>query len=73
MLPHSQVSGAQRGRGPVLMLEGLYLLVSAVSVLAEKGENERIKFFMEPVLIIFVFSQFYKVWQSMRPGVEDHA
>ena len=47
-----------------LALPGLYIF--AVSILAEKGENERIKFFLEPVIIIFIISQFYKLWQKLR-------
>jgi hypothetical protein len=53
-----------------LALPGLYIF--AVSILAEKGENERIKYFIEPVIIVFIFSQFYKVWQRLSPGADDH-
>jgi hypothetical protein len=53
-----------------LALPGLYIF--AVSILAEKGENERIKFFMEPVMIVLIFSQLYKVMQRLSPGAGDH-
>lgn len=48
-----------------LALPGMYIF--AVSVLAEKGENERIKFFIEPVLIVLIISQLYRFWQRHRP------
>ncbi len=43
--------------GFALALPGLYIFLA--SVLGEKGENMRLKFFLEPVLFIFIASQIY--------------
>jgi hypothetical protein len=40
-----------------LLLPGLAIL--AVTVLFEKGENMRFKFFLEPVIFVFLVAQFY--------------
>jgi hypothetical protein len=40
-----------------IILPGLYIF--ATSILFEKGENMRFKFFLEPVFYIFIVSQFY--------------
>lgn len=42
-----------------LILPGLY--VFAVTVLFEKGENMRFKFFIEPLLFIFIVTQLYRI------------
>ena len=38
-----------------ILLPGLF--VALVSIVADKGENMRFKFFVEPVLIVFLVSQ----------------
>jgi hypothetical protein len=43
--------------GFALALPGIYIFL--VSVLGEKGENMRLKFFLEPVMFIFIASQIY--------------
>jgi hypothetical protein len=50
-----------------LVLPGMYIFL--VSVLFEKGENMRFKFFLEPVLFIFVVSQLYTVGLSVYKRV----
>ncbi|OGR00779.1 MAG: hypothetical protein A2505_02920 [Deltaproteobacteria bacterium RIFOXYD12_FULL_55_16] len=58
---------AQRGdclAGIALALPGLFVFL--VSVLFEKGENMRFKFFLEPVYYIFIASQIYAVGELIR-------
>jgi hypothetical protein len=50
-----------------LAIPGLYIF--AMSIFAEKGENERIKYFMEPVIFLFIIYQFYRLWQALSKGV----
>jgi len=40
-----------------LLLPALYIFL--ISVLFEKGENNRFKFFLEPIFYVFIVSQFY--------------
>jgi hypothetical protein len=40
-----------------ILLPALYILV--VSLLFEQGENHRFKFFLEPVLFVFIVAQFH--------------
>ena len=47
-----------------ILLPGLFVVL--VSVLADKGENMRFKFFVEPVMIVFLVSQAAAVIH--RPG-----
>lgn len=42
-----------------LVLPGLFVFL--VSVLFEKGENMRFKFFLEPVFFVFIVSQFFQL------------
>lgn len=42
--------------------------IFAVSVLAERGENMRFKYFIEPVIIVFLIFQFYDAWNRIHPG-----
>ena len=42
-----------------LLLPALYIF--SISVLFEQGENNRFKFFLEPVIYIFIVSQFYGI------------
>jgi hypothetical protein len=49
-----------------LALPAAYIF--AVSVLAERGENMRFKYFIEPVIIVFIIYQFYDLWQILRSG-----
>ncbi len=53
-----------------LLLPALYIF--SISVLFEQGENNRFKFFLEPVLYIFIVSQFYGVlhwvYRKVSPG-----
>lgn len=41
--------------GLAILLPGLYVLL--VSILSDKGENMRFKFFLEPVMFVFIVSQ----------------
>jgi hypothetical protein len=52
-----------------LALPAAYIF--AVCVLAERGENMRFKYFIEPVIIVFIICQFYDVWQRLRSGAID--
>jgi hypothetical protein len=52
-----------------LALPAAYIF--AISVLAERGENMRFKFFIEPVIIVFLIFQFYDAWHRIRAG--EHA
>ena len=49
-----------------LALPAAYIF--AISVLAERGENMRFKFFIEPVIIVFLIFQFYDAWHRIRAG-----
>lgn len=53
--------------GAGLILPVLY--VFAVSVLFERGENHRFKFFVEPVLFVFIVTQLASVGFWFRDGV----
>ena len=46
------------------LLPGLYIFL--VTVLFEKGENMRFKFFLEPLFIIFFTSQLYTIGQKLK-------
>jgi hypothetical protein len=37
-------------------------------VLAERGENMRFKYLIEPVMIVFIIYQFYEIWQRLLAG-----
>ena len=56
-----------------LLLPGLYIFLS--TVLFEKGENMRFKFFLEPVLFVFIISQLYDISQKFlkEPHVDKSA
>jgi hypothetical protein len=41
------------------------MAIFAISVLFESGENMRFKFFIEPVLFIFIASQIYVAGQGL--------
>jgi hypothetical protein len=41
------------------------MAIFAISVLFESGENMRFKFFIEPVLFIFIASQIYLAGQRL--------
>jgi hypothetical protein len=45
------------------------LCIASVSVLFEKGENMRFKFFVEPVLFVFVVAQLYATGQNIYQKV----
>ena len=47
-----------------MLLPGLFVVL--VSILADKGENMRFKFFVEPVMIVFLVSQAFAL-----PGHES--
>jgi hypothetical protein len=53
------IRGRRYAQGLGLMLPGLYVFLA--SVLLDKGENMRFKFFLEPVMFILVVSQLYFV------------
>lgn len=48
-----------------LTLPGMYAFLG--SVLLDRGENMRFKFFLEPVLAILLISQLYTAWGRVRP------
>jgi hypothetical protein len=57
------------GRGQVR--QGIALLLPAAAILAlsvgfEMGENMRYKFFLEPVLYVFLLAQLHSLWQALR-------
>ena len=57
------------GRGH--LRQGLALLLPAMAILVlsvgfEMGENMRYKFFLEPLLYVFLVSQLYSLWQAVR-------
>lgn len=47
--------------GIAFLLPAFYIF--SLCVLFEKGENNRYKFFLEPVFYVFIFSQFYILYQ----------
>jgi hypothetical protein len=47
--------------GLAFLLPAFYIF--SLCVLFEKGENNRYKFFLEPVFYVFIFSQFYILYQ----------
>ena len=50
-----------------LLLPTFYVFI--LCVLFEKGENNRYKFFLEPVYYVFVFSQFFGLYTWIRAGI----
>jgi len=50
-----------------LTLPGLYIFL--ITVLFEKGENMRFKFFLEPVIFVFLVSQLYAAGQQVYQRV----
>lgn len=46
-----------------LLLPGLFVFL--ISVLCEKGENMRFKFFLEPVFFVFIASQLHLLWDQL--------
>jgi hypothetical protein len=57
------------GRGQVRYSLALLLPAAAMLVLSvgfEMGENMRYKFFLEPVLYVFLVSQLHSLWQAIR-------
>lgn len=51
-------------RGAALLLPALYIFLT--SVLLEKGENLRFKFFLEPVLFVFIANQLHSIWKKVQ-------
>jgi hypothetical protein len=49
------------------------LFVIASSLVLEGGEAMRARFFIEPVLYVFVVAQFYTLWQAGREGFKKRA
>jgi hypothetical protein len=49
-------------QGVGMLLPGLYIMF--VSIFSDKGENMRFKFFLEPVMFVFLASQFYALARS---------
>ena len=47
------------------------LAIFAISILFESGENMRFKFFIEPVLYVFIMSQFYAAFKTSRIMLAD--
>lgn len=50
-----------------LILPGLYIFL--ITILFEKGENMRFKFFIEPVLFVFIISQLYDISQELHKKI----
>ena len=50
-----------------LILPGLYIFLA--TVIFEKGENMRFKYFLEPVLIVFLISKIYDISQQIYEKV----
>lgn len=57
---------AQLRQGFALLLPAAAILVLSVGF--EMGENMRYKFFLEPVLYVFLLAQLHSVWQAIRQG-----
>ena len=55
-------------RGIGLMLPAAFIIIG--TVMLERGESMRNKFFIEPVLYIFILTQFYALWQIVRDQVK---
>ncbi len=51
------------GLGMILPASFIFL----TSIVFEMGENMRFKFFLEPVFFVFIVSQFYSLWRTIRP------
>lgn len=56
------IAGRLYAQGLGLILPGLYIFLA--SVLLDKGENMRFKFFLEPVMFVLVVSQLYFVLRA---------
>ena len=59
------------GRASAIYALGLALpavYVVCVTVVFEKGENARFKFFLEPVLFVFIASQLHDAWRRISPA-----
>jgi hypothetical protein len=54
-------------RGAALLLPVLYIFLT--SVLLEKDENARFKFFLEPVLFVFMANQLHSIWEKIQERV----
>lgn len=61
-----RASPAARLRGLGLALPILY--VASVCVVFERAENMRYKFFVEPVLFVFLVAQVSSAYRALRPG-----
>lgn len=57
--------GKSFAAGAAMLLPALY--VFSLCVLFEKGENNRYKFFLEPVYYVFILSQFFALYKRLRP------
>lgn len=62
-------------QGAALFLPAAYILLA--SILGDRGENMRFKFFLEPVMYVFVVSQFYAAARGLshrtgHAGVRAH-
>ncbi|HLA87154.1 MAG TPA: hypothetical protein VJL10_03970 [Anaerolineales bacterium] len=55
--------------GLAMLLPAFYVFI--LCVLFEKGENNRYKFFLEPVYYVFIFSQFFNLYTGIRAGKLD--
>jgi len=51
-------------KGLGVLLPALYILT--VCILSDKGENMRFKFWLEPIMVVFLVSQFHAVAVRMR-------
>jgi hypothetical protein len=54
-----------------LFLPAAYVLLA--SVLGDRGENMRFKFFLEPVMYVFLVTQFYVLARAVAQGRQQHA
>jgi hypothetical protein len=51
-------------RGAALLPPAMYIFLT--SVLLEKSENLRFKFFLEPVLFVFIVIQLHSIWEKIQ-------
>lgn len=54
-------------RGAALLPPAMYIFLT--SVLLEKGENLRFKFFLEPVIFVFIAIQLHSIWGKIHDKI----
>jgi len=61
------VIGKQHRQAIALMLPGLYII--SITIMFEQGENARFKFFMEPIMYVFVVSQMFFALDAVKKKI----